>query len=516
MIHRFFGHSPGLLALCLLAAVAHAATPPHYDEVFEARGPNARIRPHYAQAYAIYRGLTEGQKERFLRATRRDFEGDNALDPLPRLLLESEVAFLRRGVEQRAKALMALLTDHYSGKKTYRDGVLPEDVVTRVIARHGDAPWEGILDPSRIAFPYGPDIVRDPRGVWRVVEDNIGWLGGPGDLAHARRILLDRLPAYGMRIPIRDRPEQFFVDLIDFARARATPAGGAIALFTPLPFSDSEDKRLQRLFTDAGVYTVNSHTHEQLVVTPRGVFVETKGTAGSRIRKRVGFVFLNGEHHQIDWGHPAIAARLEVEEQARRGPPPIPGLLDAIVTGKVASNYSPGVDFADDKELYIYVEDLIRFYLHEEPLLRNIPSGRFPHPALDRSDRHVAGIAKIFSNLAEYVIKCPAGRGGDSVWVGPRLGSREARWLKRQVEEDPAGFLWQRYTPLSIMDDLIVDLRIVASVATAGIVVAETPWGRALPRKGNGKVNLSGQGRETAVIVVRDRPGACSRRLAAR
>src|SRR5262249_53685785 len=113
------------------------------------------------------------------------------------------------------------------------------------------------------------------------------------------------------------------------------------------------------------------------------------------------------------------------------------GLLKALLSGKVATNYSPGVDFIGDKEFYFYVEDLIRNYLHEEPILTNIGSRKFA----DKTGKLDSDLVKeVFSNQKKYVIKAVDGRGGDSVWVGPKIPRDKFKSVREQIIANPERF----------------------------------------------------------------------------
>lgn len=544
------GRFSRFLSLLFGAAVsAIAAEPAYFDEI---RDENGRLRPGYAEILPYYEKMSEAEKKRFLEITRADFQGDNALDPLPRLISESDYDVLRRGVEQRGRALQLFLRDYYAGRSDRIDKVIPREVLNRIVDRSLEGGYRGLVNPETIAFPYGPDIIRDARGTWRMVEDNPGFIGGPGDLIHARETLLKRKPEYRSAIDSADDPAQFYHQLVERYRAQARPRDGRIVLYMVPPYPDNEDKRIRKIFSELGVDVVTPHTKKKLVVTERGAFLETINENGTRRREPVGYVALNGEHHFIDFTHEAAYARALVSEaeaqlaesslkpEARRliqeslVPDPATGgvdarrlrkainqshflntvdstrryqargLTEAILSGRVPSNYSPGIDFIGDKEFYVYVEKIVREYLGEEPILKNIPTERVGIP--DSSGKIVADatlMERVFSNPRKYVIKAVDGRGGDSVWVGPNIPENEFSAVREKILAEPERFIVQEYTHLSVLDGKIVDLRMISAVDPKGVLVSSTPWGRALPMGGDGKVNLSSNGREVAVIVVR-------------
>jgi len=541
----------GVLIFGAFASALAADPTPYFDEI---RDENGRLRPGYAEILPLYEKMSEAEKKRFLEMTRADFQGDNALDPLPRLIADTDYEVLRRGVEQRGKALLLFLRDYYSGKSDKIDRVMPREVLDRIVDRSMEGGYRGLVNPDAIAFPYGPDIIRDARGTWRMVEDNPGFIGGPGDLIHARETLLKRMPGYQSKIDAADDPTEFYRKLVARYRAQANPRDGRIVLYMVPPYPDNEDQRIRKIFSELGVDIVTPHTKKKLIVTDRGSFLETVNENRTRRREPVGYVVLNGEHHFVDFTHAAAYEKAMLSEaQAQLSEDSLNprvrkliqealvadpdtgrvdfkrlrkainqshfanevdstrryqarGLTQAILSGQLPSNYSPGVDFIGDKEFYVYVEKLVREYLGEEPILKNIPTERFGVPSSNGkiiADEKL--MDRVFSNPKQYVIKAVDGRGGDSVWVGPNITEAEFRAVREKILAEPERFIVQEYTHLSVMDGKIVDLRMISAVDPKGVLVSSTPWGRALPMGGNGKVNLSSNGREVAVVVVRSK-----------
>lgn len=151
------------------------------------------------------------------------------------------------------------------------------------------------------------------------------------------------------------------------------------------------------------------------------------------------------------------------------------------------------------------MEKVISFYLGEEPILRNIETydprvvrDGVPQE-LDRSLHE-----KVRRQQKEWVIKVVDGRGGKGIWVGAKVSEKEFAEGLKAVAESHERYRYQRYTPLSELAGMIVDLRIHSDIAPKGkVFVSRTPWGRGLPQNGDGKVNLSASGKEVTVIVRR-------------
>ncbi len=539
-----------LLATLLVLQPLSAAPPDsadhgdYYDELYSAPG---QVRPQYAAVHSVYRQMTPAQVQEFVDRSKAKhlFNGDNSLDPLPRLLTRTEFDELKRGVEQRGNALRLFLQDYFSGHKTYeRGGVIPEPIVRRIVGRAGERRFAGLVKPDQVSFIYGPDIVRAKNGKWYVIEDNPGFVGGVGDLKVARKALLELQPKYREVLKPRSDPDRFYSELVRSYRERAVPHGGKVVLYMVPPYPDNEDSRMARIFKDLGVEIVTPG-QKRLVVKPEGVYLRKSGM--TEATERVGFLFLNGEHKWIDATHPAAecSARIfeanalleedELKPQARRrieaalvplertGEPDQvrlkqalarsgyvdqvaelrasspAGLLQAILDGKVAANYAPGLDFIGDKEFNTYVDDLVRFYLHEEPILPSLPTLKFTGEQV---------IDQVFSGgrYRNFVIKKVDGRGGDGIYIGPKLKESEIPEILARVRAHPDRYIAQPFTPLSRLGESIVDLRLIADVSPTGTHVSEVPWGRGISVDGDGKVNLSGNGKEFAVVVVED-PG---------
>ncbi|NUM89701.1 MAG: circularly permuted type 2 ATP-grasp protein, partial [Bdellovibrionales bacterium] len=469
----------------------------------------------------------------------------------PRVVTEEENAVLRAGVAQRGLAIRAFLEDYNAGNDRVIHRLIPKDVLARIVARSGEFGWRGQLAPGSIAFPYGPDIIRAPDGSWRVVEDNHGYIGGMGDLIRAREALYRRMPEYAELLEARTDPEQFYKDLVTRYREMANPRGGKIVLFSMPPYPDNEDYRLKKIMNDQGVEVVTPHTKKKLEADKDGAWLVEEG----RRRERVGYVHLNDEHKWLDpkGTDGDLVARVEtirtllkepdldpglryVLEDAIRpvgkaGKPDanlvrvvfeftgqerkfrshmewkIPGLLEAMARGRVATNFSPGIEFIGDKEFYLYVESLVRHYRKEEPILRSIPTQRFARFTAEGFVLDKALLQKVMKDPARYVIKAVDGRGGDAVWVGAKIPPREFRAVARKIEADPSVYIVQEYTALSRIGDKIGDIRGLSLIDRKGAVVTETFWARALPASGDGKVNISAHGREMAVVVVKGRKG---------
>jgi uncharacterized circularly permuted ATP-grasp superfamily protein len=548
-------------ALAAASARAKANAGKYYDEIFDSDG---NIRPQYEDIYPLYLKKSPEELAKLRRETMKDFRGDNALSGLPRVMTQEEFDFVKKGVAQRGKALLLFLQDHYSGKKTYlKDGVIPESVVRNIVARSGEAGFEGKIDPDLIRFMYGPDIIRDADGVYRVLEDNTAFLGGQGDLKIAKESLFKHMPEIKevfSKEPTTD-PMSFYRDLLSRYKSEMKNPQDRIVVFAIPPYPDKEDYRLQEIWKELGVDWVTPKGPKRLVKKPDGVYLETQA-GGRKQLKKVGYVIFNTEFYAAD---PTFAANREqlllreateqlsyrgkdaLPDSVRKGleralkPDPssgkpdlqkvenilkmnsphafnpekgsVPGLLEAIASGQVLSNNTPGTEFINDKEFNMYVEDLIRHYLHEEPILRNLPTERL-YTTNGAGERVVneAAFDKLEKNWDQYVVKVVDGRGGDGVWVGPKLSAEERKQLLARLRSDTSReTITQAYRHPSVLGNDIVDLRVLSQVGYGGkanlpdVYVPNIGWSRAVEMAGDGKVNLSAGSAHEVTFIVRQK-----------
>lgn len=529
----------------------------HYNEVFDQHG---QVRAKYKNIYELYKNLSEEQKRTIMQLTSVDFKGDNMVHPLPRILDQSEYQILKKGVEQRGKAISLFLKDHYSGEKSYlKNNIIPEEIINQVIERNGESAWNKYVKPDNISFWYGPDIIRDANGHFRVIEDNPGFIGGVGDLELASKTLTDRAEIYKKELkPVHP---QFYDKMIERYKKIAGDDVVLLLQYNDQLIADNEDLRTQAIFEERGVVTVKIDPHKkidnrfsnQLKITSEGVFVKIKTDSGF-VTKKVGFVIGNVDPLDFDRHHPANRYRKLMEEAVshldqKEFPPhlrkklkhlmlpdlvsnkvnldalehflriesnfahsldvkgPTDGLLTAVFDGKVKMNYAPGLEFMGDKEFYMYVDDLVSFYLNQEPIIKNLETKSFRtfnQEGIGKLNQNL--VDEVFLNIEKYVIKKVDGRGGDAVWVGPKMDKAELPSVKARILTEPHAYIVQKYTALSEMDNFIVDLRVISDVNNNKVIVTDTPWGRAVPKSGNGKVNISDLGSETAVFVLPDNP----------
>jgi uncharacterized circularly permuted ATP-grasp superfamily protein len=545
---------------------------PVYDELFDAVG---NLRSQYVDIYAIHKRLSESEKNRLRQQFRKiDFRNDNTLHTFPRVMLESEIDLLRKGVDQRGQAIRLFLEDLYSGRRSFdAAGIFPEGVLERLMARYHEQNFVGKVDPKSMAFIYGPDIIRGPDGSFFVIEDNHGFVGGLGDLITAREALFRRIPEYREVLDIAHNPAQFYEELIEEFKALRKNNGPIVMVSPSLSqTAENEDVRLRSIMKNLGVELVSPYSGNKLVMEGDKAFLVKPLPNGRTSKVEIGFVYLHGEpvffadaqkselyrdrltyddgqrmaeyyellkkdysslsreerewvdhlkqfppkqlQEQLDLLRAALAPGAtgqvdynRIDQLVKSNPHiqftkgafvgNIPSeLIDAIARGKVPSSYAAGTEMISDKEFYLYVEKMIRHYLKQEPIIRNLPT-----ESLGQKPEMIEEFAK---NPKKYVVKKVDGRGGKEVYIGSKMNKQSIAKALAAMRAKPGDYIIQGKTSLSQFDGLIVDNRLLSFISRRGSVVSYIPWGRGQTIDGDGKVNLSQSGREVTIIPVRD------------
>ena len=352
----------------------------YFNEIF---GTDGKVRPHYDDVYDHWSSLPL-KKRRMLHVRSRElFSGDYFQDPFPRILTGSEFESLSRGVEQRARAIHAFLTD-YMIKGRVWNSIMSAHVLHSAILRHHAENVLRKMSPDQLAFPYGPDIIRDRDGVWRVVEDSAGILGGLGDLVQGRKILYQLVPKFrsilGGQSEATNDPLEFFGHLSHHFKQKAAEKGGIPLLYLhPLKKEpDGETRRLAKAFSKFGIpWTTTSNRIRQLEIKKGkngGVFLKGRGS-----RERVGALLFRSQPEQFDKAWFAVELMRLIDPKISiswdhlvrhigfgRGKV---SFVRSLLGGSVWTNFSPCTQFINDKFFGLFVDKMIRRFLNQDPLL---------------------------------------------------------------------------------------------------------------------------------------------------
>ena len=342
------------------------------------------------------------------------------LDLVPRVLPAAEWTVLKRGLAQRIRALNAFVDDVYHAHEIVRAGIVPWSLV---VSRPSFArPVHGVRPPGGVyCHVSGCDLVRGGDGRWRVLEDNVRTPSGISYVLENRVAMTRLLPELfaGHRV----RPVDHYPGLLLDALRAVAPAGDGlpnVVVWTPGPLNSAyfEHSFLAR---QMGVELVEA---SDLVVRDAVVYMRTTGGL-----QRVHTIYRRLDDDFID--------PLEFRPDSRLG---VPGLVRAYREGTVAIANAIGTGVADDKAVYHYVPEMIRFYLSEEPILENVPTYLL-------SDEKVR--SHVLSRLSELVVKPTSESGGKGVFIGPHASAAECEEQARMIAADPDRFIAQELVHLS-------------------------------------------------------------------
>jgi uncharacterized circularly permuted ATP-grasp superfamily protein len=408
-----------------------------FDEMIDAEGS---VRPSYQAVYSALSRSTSDDLRMIAESLANNYtqagvtfdvggvERPFPLDLVPRVIASPEWEIIEAGVAQRVRALEAFLSDIYSEARVITDGVIPSQLVTSSTHFHR-AVW-GIQPSNGVRIHVaGVDLIRNPDGDVRVLEDNVRVPSGVSYVMTNRNAMVTAMPeAFANQ---RIRPVAGYPTRLLTALRKAAPSGveePTVVVLTPGVYNSAyfEHTLLARTM---GVELVEGRDLE----CRRGkVFMRT--TAGLQrvdvIYRRVDDEFLDPVHFRSD---------------SMLG---VPGLVNAVRTRGVTLANAIGNGVADDKLIYTYVPDLIKYYLREEAILPNIDTWRLE----DDQARE-----EVLDRLGELVVKPVDGSGGKGIVIGPRATKTELDALRHRVTEDPRGWIAQPVVQLSTVPTLIDD-----------------------------------------------------------
>jgi uncharacterized circularly permuted ATP-grasp superfamily protein len=409
-----------------------------YDEYFSATdAPRRALRPlmdslgrlgidelnrNHAAAGVLLRRL--GATFRLNGSGNEGVERILPFDPLPRLISTSCWQRLEQGLVQRLEAIDLFLADVYGEQRILRDGVVPRDDVE---SSQGWRPqMQGFKPPlGKWCHISGLDLVRDGQGTWRVLEDNLRCPSGVAYFLENRRVMKRMFPSLfaGRTVqPIDDYPSRLLQTLRELAPWTENPK---VVLLTPGVFNSAYFEH-SYLAQQMGIQLVEGR---DLVCLDQRVWM--RSTAGLEpvdvIYRRIDDDFLD----------PAV-----FRSDSMLG---VRGLMEVYGAGRVAIANAPGTGVADDKLIYAYVPDMIRYYLAEEPIIENVPTYLCQRP----DDQ-----AYVLSHLSELVVKAVAEAGGYGMLIGPHASAEEIAEFADKIHANPRNYIAQPTLELSTVPSL--------------------------------------------------------------
>ena len=475
----------------------HYTTDGFYDELFEADG---RARNGASILVDRIQDLSDGDLTRRQRAAEAslmslgitfavygDQQGTEKIFPfdiIPRIVEAHDWARIERGLEQRIRALNLFVDDVYHDQKIFKDKVIPDEVISSATSFRPQC--VGLNPPGGVwCHVTGTDLVRDTDGRFYVLEDNLRCPSGVSYVLENRQLLKRTFPkvfeASGVR-PVDDYANRLRHVLGGLAPNNV--GDPTVVVLTPGTYNSAYFEH-SFLAQQMGVELVEGR---DLVVADGWVMMRTtRGLARvDVIYRRIDDDFLDPQTFRPD---SALG---------------VPGLMDAYRAGRVALANAPGTGVADDKVVYAYVPDMIKYYLAEDPVLPNVPTYLCWR---DKDREHV------LQNLQNLVVKAANESGGYGMLVGPAATAAERTAFAEKIRATPRNYVAQPVVSLSrvpvIVEDRFegrhVDLR---PYVLYGQDVYVMPGGltRVALRKGSLVVNSSQGGGSKDTWVV-DGPG---------
>ena len=406
---------------------------PAYDEMHDDQG---RVRAHYRHyddwlSKHPSEELAQKRQEADLLFRRvgitfavyGDESGAERLipfDAIPRMIPASEWAVLERGLRQRALALNQFLHDVYHEQHILKAGIIPKDVVL------GNADYQammiGVTLPQQVyAHIAGIDLVRHQNGAYYVLEDNLRTPSGVSYMLENRKMMMRLFPelfASHSVAPVDHYPAMLLRTLRDASpQSNTTPT---VVVLTPGRYNSAYFEHAF-LAQQMGVELVEG---PDLFVRDGLVWMRT--TSGPQ---KVDVIYRRIDDSYLD--------PKAFKSESVLG---VPGLMSVYRAGRVAVINAVGTGVADDKSIYPYVPDMIRFYLTEEPILQNVPTWLLRNPD---------DLKYVLEHLPELVVKEVHGSGGYGMLIGPTSSKAEIEAYRQRIIASPAEFIAQPTLSLS-------------------------------------------------------------------
>jgi uncharacterized circularly permuted ATP-grasp superfamily protein len=465
--------------------------------VFDEMKGEDGVRKHYELFMAAFQNTNSGEmslkdelaKKLFLTqgitftvySSGEGIEKIFPFDIYPRIIQAAEWDFIEKGIKQRLKALNIFLKDVYSHQFIIKDGIIPASLIYSCPnylreMMNVDVPFNIYTHIS------GIDLIRDQDGSYYVLEDNLRTPSGVSYMLENRsisyRLFPNQIPENKVR-PVSDYPDLLMKNLLALGNRHTSRP--TVVLLTPGIYNSAyfEHTTLARLM---GIELVEGR---DLVVDNHKVYMRT--TKGL---KRVDVIYRRVDDEFLD---PLI-----FRPDSMLG---VPGIYHAYRKGNVAIINAMGNGVADDKAVYAYVPEMIKYYLNEEPILKNVPTLR-----MENDDER----AHALENLHQMVVKRTNESGGYGMLIGNTATEQELKEFAAEIQKSPRQFIAQPIISLSSAPCYIdgklqprrVDLRPFALSGPDGVEIVPGGLTRVALKEGSIVVNSSQGGGSKDTWVV--------------
>lgn len=403
----------------------------------EMRGVDGGIRPAYAGLDAWLRDLSPDMLDQRCQEAELLFrrigitfavygEADSTerlipFDVIPRILGSAEWSLLQRGLTQRVKAINMYLKDIYGRREILKAGIVPEDLVFQNQVFRPEMNAQKVPHDVYVHIA-GIDIVRVGPETFYVLEDNARTPSGVSYMLENREIMMRLFPDLFSRYrvaPVENYPDELLATLKSVAPDTAA-ADPTVVLLSPGIYNSAYFEH-SFLADKLGIELVEGR---DLLVKGGVVYMRT--TEGP---KRVDVIYRRVDDDFLD--------PLAFRPDSTLG---VPGLMSAYQAGQVTLANAVGTGIADDKAIYSYMPDILKFYLAEEPILQNVPTWRCREP------QH---LAYVLEHLEELVVKEVHGSGGYGMLIGPTADKGKIAAFRTRIEADPKNYIAQPTLALS-------------------------------------------------------------------
>lgn len=389
-------------------------------------------------------------------------------DVIPRLISANEWDYLSKGAVQRVRALNMFLHDIYHDQEIIKAGIVPASILANAQFR---PEMFGVNVPNQVyAHVAGVDLVRTGESQFYVLEDNLRTPSGVSYMLEDRKMMMRLFPdlfrQYSIA-PVEHYPQVLLNNLRSVAQTNEQDP--TVVLLSPGAYNSAYFEHAF-LAQQMGIELVEG---QDLFVRNNAVYMRT--TQGPQ---RVDVIYRRIDDDYLD--------PLVFKPDSMLG---VPGLLSVYRNGGVTLANAVGTGVADDKATYVYVPDMIKFYLGETPILQNVPTYQ-----LSKED----DLAYVLAHLPELVVKEVQGSGGYGMLVGPTASKQEIEEFRLRIISKPSNYIAQPTLALSTCPTLVeqgiaprhVDLR---PFVLSGKTVSVVPGGlsRVALREGSLVVNSS-------------------------
>lgn len=404
-----------------------------FDEMFSSDGSP---RPHYRKLVSRFEKLTPEEFNHKREAVDLSFlqqgitftvYGDSEsterifpFDMIPRIIPKTEWNHLTAGLEQRIQALNLFLKDVYHEQKIVKDGIVPKEIL--LSAKYFRKEIMGLDVPNDIYIHIcGTDLIRDDKGEYLVLEDNGRSPSGVSYMLENRRAMKKAFPHFFQQAGVR--PNLDYTDKLLAALKYSAPKGVSspvVAVLTPGVYNSAYFEHCF-LARQMGVEIVEGR--DLVVESDNCVYMKT--TEGP---KKVDVLYRRIDDDFID---PEV-----FRKDSLLG---VPGLMRAYRAGNLGLANAIGTGVADDKVMYCFVPDIIKYYLDQDPILPNVETW-LPYRKSDMNH--------VLENMENMVVKAANEAGGYGMLIGPAATKAEVDKFREMVKANPRDFIAQ--TPISL------------------------------------------------------------------